>query len=147
MTKEEKAKELGLKYFPNEENIWARGNIEAQRVEAACLEMAEWSNENLFNEICNWLTTHTNYIYQGTNGSYYYAISQLIKDLREDIKNPHYPRFKSGNTIISIKCPKIKRIITGVNEELGEYYNKDINGESHTNSIYYIDNNFMLSND
>lgn len=147
MTKEEKAKELGLKYFPNEENVWARGNIEAQRVEAACLEMAEWSNENLFNEICNWLTTHTNYIYQGTNGSYYYVISQLVKDLHEDVKNPYYPRFKSGDTIISIKCPKIKRIITGVNEELGEYYNKDINDESHTNSIYYIDNNFMLSND
>ena len=38
----EKAKELGQKYFPDSENIWARSNIEAERVELACLEMAEW---------------------------------------------------------------------------------------------------------
>ena len=38
----EKAKELGQKYFPNEENIWARPNYEAKNVEYACLEMASW---------------------------------------------------------------------------------------------------------
>ncbi len=37
-----KAKELGQKYFPDEANVWARGNIEAEYVENACVEMAEW---------------------------------------------------------------------------------------------------------
>jgi len=39
---EEKATQLSQKYFPNEENIWARPNIEAQRCKSACIEMAEW---------------------------------------------------------------------------------------------------------
>ena len=40
MTKEEKAKELGQMYFPDSDNIWARGNIEAHAVESACMDMA-----------------------------------------------------------------------------------------------------------
>ena len=39
---EEKAIQLSHKYFPDEENIWARPNIEAQRCKSACLEMVEW---------------------------------------------------------------------------------------------------------
>lgn len=45
---EEKAAQLGKKYFPDEENIWARANIEASRVKSACLEMAEWLLEGAF---------------------------------------------------------------------------------------------------
>ena len=37
-----KAKELGQTYFPDASNIWARGNIEAEYVEHACIEMARW---------------------------------------------------------------------------------------------------------
>ena len=37
----EKAEELGQKYFPNNRNIWARGNIEAASVTSACIEMCE----------------------------------------------------------------------------------------------------------
>lgn len=44
----EKAKELGQKYFPNSENIWARENIEQQRTIIACLEMAEWMNDKFY---------------------------------------------------------------------------------------------------
>lgn len=33
-----KAKELGQKYFPDEANVWARGNIEAEYVESACIK-------------------------------------------------------------------------------------------------------------
>lgn len=40
---EQKAKELGQKYFPDEYNIWARPNYEAQYVESACKEMLEWA--------------------------------------------------------------------------------------------------------
>ena len=39
---EEKATKLSQKYFPDEENIWARPNIEAQRCKSACIEMVEW---------------------------------------------------------------------------------------------------------
>lgn len=49
MTREEqinqKAKELGQKYFPDENNIWARPNYEAQYVESACKEMIEWDDK------------------------------------------------------------------------------------------------------
>lgn len=39
---EEKATQLSQKYFPDEENIWARANIEALKCKSACMEMAEW---------------------------------------------------------------------------------------------------------
>ena len=44
---EQKAKELGQKYFPNENNIWARPNYEAQYVESACKEMMEWADKEV----------------------------------------------------------------------------------------------------
>ena len=43
---EQKAKELGQKYFPNKYNIWARPNHEAQCVEFACKEMVKWVDEH-----------------------------------------------------------------------------------------------------
>lgn len=43
---EQKAKELGQKYFPNEYNVWARPNYEAQYVEFACKEMVEWVDKH-----------------------------------------------------------------------------------------------------
>jgi len=39
---EEKATQLSQKYFPDEGNIWARPNIEAQECKSACIEMVEW---------------------------------------------------------------------------------------------------------
>lgn len=39
---EKKATQLSQKYFPDEENIWARPNIEAQNCKSACIEMVEW---------------------------------------------------------------------------------------------------------
>lgn len=39
---EEKATQLSQKYFPDEENIWARANIEALKCKSACIEMVEW---------------------------------------------------------------------------------------------------------
>ena len=39
---EEKATQLSQKYFPDEENIWARPNIEALKCKSACIEMVEW---------------------------------------------------------------------------------------------------------
>ena len=39
---EEKATQLSQKYFPDEENIWARSNIEAHKCKSACMKMVEW---------------------------------------------------------------------------------------------------------
>lgn len=66
MTKEElindKARELAKKYFPDEDNIWARGNIEAVKVKSACLEMASWlekQEEKLdTHKVIEWLDEH-----------------------------------------------------------------------------------------
>jgi hypothetical protein len=41
---EEKANKLSQKYFPDEENIWGRSNIEAKKCKSACIEMIEWFN-------------------------------------------------------------------------------------------------------
>ena len=43
---QEKASELGQKYFPNEHNVWARENIEAKYVELAFIEGVKWADEN-----------------------------------------------------------------------------------------------------
>ena len=39
---EEAAKKVGQKYFPDEENIWARPNYEAKKAECAFKEGAKW---------------------------------------------------------------------------------------------------------
>lgn len=39
---EEIASHLAQKYFPNDCNVWARPNIEAQDCKSACIEMAKW---------------------------------------------------------------------------------------------------------
>lgn len=44
---EEAARKAGQKYFPDEENIWARPNYEAKRAECAFKEGAEWQREHL----------------------------------------------------------------------------------------------------
>lgn len=48
---EEKAKQLGQKYFPDSENIWARPNYEAKSVEMACIEMAQWQKQQMMKEV------------------------------------------------------------------------------------------------
>lgn len=57
MRKEIKAKadELGQFYFPDECNVWARANIEAQRVSSACTKMAEWMQKKMIDKACEWL--------------------------------------------------------------------------------------------
>ena len=47
-----KAYELGQKYFPNANNVWARANIEAQYVSSACTEMAEWMQKKMIDKAC-----------------------------------------------------------------------------------------------
>ena len=63
MTREElvkqKAHSLGQKYFPNENNVWARANFEAQWVSEACMEMAKWEHKRLADMACDWLRKHS----------------------------------------------------------------------------------------
>lgn len=54
MTNEQKANELGFKFFPDEENIWARANVEATKCAFACLGMAQWKDEQ-FSKFLLWL--------------------------------------------------------------------------------------------
>lgn len=56
-----KAYELGQKYFPDANNVWARANIEAQYVSSACTEMAEWMQKKMIEKACEWL-----YVYYPT---------------------------------------------------------------------------------
>ena len=55
-----KAYELGQKYFPNANNVWARANIEAQYVSSACTEMAEWMQKKMIEKACEWLKAYAN---------------------------------------------------------------------------------------
>ena len=66
----DKAHELGLKYFPNEQNIWARENIEAIYCSGACIDMAEWMQKKMIDKACEWLCMNmTSVEYFGINGN------------------------------------------------------------------------------
>ena len=49
------ADKLAQEYFPDEHNIWARENIEAQLVSAACMRMAKYVEQELIEKSCEWL--------------------------------------------------------------------------------------------
>lgn len=49
-----KAKHYGQMLFPDECNIWARPNYEAQSVEKVCTEIAKWADETMINKACEW---------------------------------------------------------------------------------------------
>lgn len=59
MTREEEiqkyADELAQQYFPDESNIWARRNIEAEFVSEACVRMAKHIEQELIEKACQWL--------------------------------------------------------------------------------------------
>lgn len=52
---EQKAKEYGQKCFPDENNIWARENIEAKYVEFAFIAGVKWADETMIEKACKWL--------------------------------------------------------------------------------------------
>ena len=49
------ADKLAQEYFPDERNIWARENIEAQFVSAACMRMSKYIEQELIKKACEWL--------------------------------------------------------------------------------------------
>lgn len=48
------ADKLAQECFPDEHNIWARENIEAQLVSAACMRMAKYVEQELIEKACEW---------------------------------------------------------------------------------------------
>ena len=78
-----KAYELGQKYFPNANNVWARANIEAKYVSSACTEMAEWMQKKMIDKACKWME----WIRQC--GSYYGTniTKESIRDFRKTMES------------------------------------------------------------
>lgn len=68
-----KSDELGQKYFPNANNIWARPNIEAQCVSSACMEIAQWVDKTMIDKACEWLL----------KGGYFVNSNETIEDFRK----------------------------------------------------------------
>ena len=76
-----KAYELGQKYFPNANNVWARANIEAQYVSSACTEMAEWMQKQMIERLRNKLQEYVYDRYFEIHEDY---IEDFCKELMED---------------------------------------------------------------
>lgn len=84
MTRDEeinnKAKEYGQMLFPDEHNIWARPNREAQAVENACMEMAKWADESMINKACEWIQ------YYILDGLGHYIVGDIIGEFRKEME-------------------------------------------------------------
>lgn len=87
ITREEKiqkyADELAQQYFPDEANIWARGNTEAMFVSEACVRMAKYVEQELIKKACEWLSEidfDSDYFRDAED---YFDNDQLVKEFRK----------------------------------------------------------------
>lgn len=55
---QQKAKELAQQCFPDEHNIWARPNYEAQVIKAACMEICKWADQTMIDRACEFLKSY-----------------------------------------------------------------------------------------
>lgn len=89
----EKAHELGQVYFPDECNIWARQNYEAQNVESACMKMAEWIDEHpkegmvSLDKVCEWLDNNFMNLIWGATRSVYSGNFATVDEMIESFNN------------------------------------------------------------
>lgn len=79
------ADELAQEYFPDEHNIWARENIEAQLVSAACMRMAKYVEQELIEKACEWLED-TDFDIEYWNNEEGFCKREFIKDFRKVIE-------------------------------------------------------------
>lgn len=79
-----KAYELGQKYFPNTNNVWARANIEAQYVSSACTEMAEWMQKKMIDKACQWLMKYFVLDHEGMSPSGYGVFEYMFRKAMEE---------------------------------------------------------------
>ena len=75
-----KAYELGQKYFPNANNVWARANIEAQYVSSACTEMAEWMQKKMIDKACEYAQSKYDLDYCGDVKDILNYLKSLVED-------------------------------------------------------------------
>lgn len=90
MTREEKAHSSGQMCFPDDQNIWARPNYEAQWVSEACMEMAEWERERLVEKACWWLRATSNFYQGGSNAlpeviCMFDTINEMVDSFRKEM--------------------------------------------------------------
>lgn len=90
MTREEKANSLGQMYFPDEANIWARPNYEAQFVSNACMQMAEFEHNRLVEKACDWLMATSNFYQGGSNAlpeviCMFDTINEMVDSFRKEM--------------------------------------------------------------
>lgn len=94
MTREELIKQeahrLGQKYFPDDQNIWARPNYEAKFVSDACMQMAEWEHKRLVEKACDWLMTTSNFYQGGSNAlpeviCMFNTIDEMVDSFRKEM--------------------------------------------------------------
>lgn len=88
MTQEETQKyadELAQQYFPNECNIWARGNLEAMYVSEACVRMAKHVEQELIKKACEWLED-TNFDMEYWNSEEGFCKTKFINDFRKALE-------------------------------------------------------------
>lgn len=102
---EQKAKELGQKYFPDEYNIWARANYEAQYVESACKEMIEWADKNQKDDPLEGILIH------GNNDAYRLGYRVAIDKACEWL----YKRQQ-----VDLVVPNIEKFIDDFKKDMGE---------------------------
>lgn len=87
---EQEAQRLGQMYFPDECNVWARPNYEAQFVSNACMQMAEWEHKILVEKACDWLRTTSNF-YQGGSDNLpevicmFDTINEMVDSFRKEM--------------------------------------------------------------
>ena len=86
---QEKASELGQKYFPNEHNIWARKNIEAKYVELAFIEGAKWADEHpkeglvSIDKVYTWILKNTyKHVEDNRVSILFSSTNEMMNDLR-----------------------------------------------------------------
>ena len=78
---EQEAQRLGQMYFPDESNIWARPNYEAQYVSNACMQMAEWERKRLVEKACEWIQ------YYIVDGLGHYIVGDIIGEFRKAMED------------------------------------------------------------
>ena len=80
---EQKAHELSKIAFPDERNIWARPNFEAQIVSSCCISIAEWADKTMLDKVCEYLKSYRQDTYDGTGYIAGIVNDKTIEDLRK----------------------------------------------------------------
>lgn len=94
MTREELIKQeahrLGQKYFPDDQNIWARPNYEAKWVADSCMQIAELEHKMLVEKACDWLRATSNFYQGGSDNSpevicMFDTINEMVDSFRKEM--------------------------------------------------------------